>query len=785
MADELYTTNHKAVESTKLSNDINATVSELQDGFQEQPIEALHWNENYVVIPLVISVDLPSRGPVGNIDIRKKEPIFLMLSKHFYPHIAPTAWSNRKDFPAAQLPHLNPRPKGSPPNFCLHRGNINNWFAEHTIIDFIQRVRSWLRDAARNRLIRQEDGFEFTRISDSFGYSIYELKTITDIVYSSWRHDNGMQGSLILWYSLLQNPDKDPLIGKDTYAIRLECQFSPEQIAKPLEISNKINKFHSKENKLERMLFGVLAWPKKKQICRNYFTEIPDKLGDFIQWAEDFGIPLENALKTYLSKGLQLLNGVPVTIIIPRPQRIIGTRSSLEPLNFIILTSGEHMPQNGRWNLNTKVISMGHRVPLTRRRASDISSQSEYEDFGRLLFLGCGAVGSKFILHLAKSGQINMTLVDYDELSPHNLVRHGLLSESTGRNKADAIKDAIQGIFYTDKSVKIDTIKDSALNLFVRQNEMNKKLLEKHTWLIDTTASSMMLNVLAQANLPKSLGYFRCEIAYNGRLGFLLAEGINRNPRIDDLQILLFDSANENYVVSQWLQEHKEEREQVLGSGYEEISVGISCSSETMRLSDELVSLHATSFASGFRRCVTEGNQNRTGRIQISQYREQSNITSIVQHIDVSAITIISARNDPTWQVRLKHGLLEKMRELLYLAMPDETGGLLIGLVNFKRKIIYVTRILPAPPDSKGSPYAFERGIQDIPNTIFDIQKRSGSMLGYVGEWHTHPTGGPELSLVDRIAIDKIKKKLDYIPLPTHIIIITPRGIYSHIFSPK
>ena len=430
-------------------------------------------------------------------------------------------------------------------------------------------------------------------------------------------------------------------------------------------------------------------------------------------------------------------------------------------------------------------MSMGHRIPLTRRRARDISSQSESMDFGRLLFLGCGAVGSKLALHLAKSGQTDMTLVDYDELSPHNLVRHGLLHESTGRNKAEAIKEAIQDIFYADKSVKVAIYKGSALNLFIDQSQDVQNHLKAHAWLIDATASSMMLNTLVQSTFPETLSCCRCEIADHGQLGFLSIEGANRNPRLDDLQVLLFDMALKRPMLSQWLQENREQREQQIGSALEEIHIGMSCSSETMRLADELVSLHAASFATGFRSCVKKGMPDSIGRIQVSEYCEEGQLTSIVQHYDVPAMSVISARNDSSWQVRLKHGLAEKMQNMLRQAKPNETGGLLIGMVNFKRKIIYVTRIFTAPSDSVSSPYAFVRGIQDIPETVFRIQNLTGGILGYVGEWHTHPAGGPELSSTDREAVDKIKKNLDSVPLPTHVMIVTSRGLYPHIFSPR
>lgn len=146
-------------------------------------------------------------------------------------------------------------------------------------------------------------------------------------------------------------------------------------------------------------------------------------------------------------------------------------------------------------------------------------------------------------------------------------------------------------------------------------------------------------------------------------------------------------------------------------------------------------------------------------------------------------MTVARARNDPGWQVRFAGGLVDRMRDALRQARPSETGGLIIGMVHAKRRIVYVTRLLDAPHDSEGTPMAFVRGVDDLPEAVADIERRSGGLLGYVGEWHTHPTGGPDLSITDLMAAARLKRVLDRVPLPTHIVVVTPRGVYPHVFE--
>jgi hypothetical protein len=90
---------------------------------------------------------------------------------------------------------------------------------------------------------------------------------------------------------------------------------------------------------------------------------------------------------------------------------------------------------------------------------------------------------------------------------------------------------------------------------------------------------------------------------------------------------------------------------------------------------------------------------------------------------------------------------------------------------------------LGPPKDSRGSAYAFYRGVQDLPESIKAIEQRTGGLLGYIGEWHTHPMGGAELSEADIEAVENLREMLDRVPLPTLVTIVTPDGIHPHFFE--
>ena len=129
--DELHSSPRPAVDEDQLPPAIRAAVAQLRDKFPGEAIPLLHWNASYVAAPLSVGVELPGRGPVDGADIRKREPILLIFNRESFPYVAPLVYSDRKDFPKNKFPHINMTARGRPAWFCLHRGSIDTWFAEH------------------------------------------------------------------------------------------------------------------------------------------------------------------------------------------------------------------------------------------------------------------------------------------------------------------------------------------------------------------------------------------------------------------------------------------------------------------------------------------------------------------------------------------------------------------------------------------------------------------------------------------------------------------------------
>jgi proteasome lid subunit RPN8/RPN11 len=777
--DDLHSSIQPNEDEDKLSPAIRSAVTELRDKFADQNIPVLFWNNDYVATPLAVDVELPGRGPVNGVDIRKREPILLLFDRKSFPYLAPRVHSNRRDFSKSAFPHLNVTGPKIPAWFCLHRGSLDAWFAEHTVVDLVERARGWLRDAARNRLVPEGDGFEPTRAADKLGIFYYAPGDNLDRVLKHWASIGGTAGHVVVSFDLLDDESMAE-VGASGYAARQVSFVSPDAYENQKSLALAINVLQKKpefKGLFQRRLFGVLVWAAESEVSRKHFGELPQTLGELEALAEELGLPLTQALADYLSHDLQILAGVPVILAVRRPEQVLGTESDVELLNFLVLAGGDHWPKEGAWDLAATVDLSDHRTPLTPAFARQISALPVDGAAEPTVVFGAGALGSKVATHLVRGGSVAIKIVDNAKISPHNLVRHALGGRAIGLSKAEALRDELIKLYPGQSEMAIDAKNASVLDCLRTDG-----FFAGYTNLVDMTASNIVFNALRDADLPDTLRVHRAEIAHRGRLGILSIEGRDRNPRLDDLQTLIFDSAIDDDAVAAWLEEVKSTRDDRVGSGgLEDIQIGVSCSSATMRLADEVVSFHAAAATRRLRPYLAKDGPSRSeGAVYRSFLDDAGDSLASTQ---IFAPTVVLGA-EAGWKIRIAAAAAEKMSELMQRHSPSETGGILVGRIAAPRKTIYVTRLVPAPPDSRGTPYVFTRGTEQLPEALDQVRRRTGGLLTYVGEWHSHPMGGADLSDTDKHAVISLRSILDRVGLPTLVTIVTPDEIRPHLFEP-
>jgi hypothetical protein len=559
------------------------------------------FNESHVAMCCELMVDLPARGPVGALDIREREPVALLFHRRDYPNKAPEARSDRRDFPVANLPHLNPTTVGQPACLCLHRGRLDDWFAEHSLDDYLERVRTWFRDAARGRLMRDGDFFEHTRLVRPDGYMVFRASALDELARRRWDTDEGASGSAYAAVRVSADPVAN-LGWTGSFAVQVEWLASGSPSEELLSLVSRWNGLAAKMPELHKMGVGIVCW-SPRVANSSYFGTVPQTFGELVAFGSLLGLNLRALVEQYRAAGAHKLAGIPISLGVLRPRPLIGRPSELEWLNFVVVASDDASDEAGAPKDEAVVLALSHREPLTPSFARELSTETPSPTVARAI-LGCGALGSKVALHVARSGEVPSVLADEATLTPHHLVRHGLTARHVGSNKASALADEMKELFeHGGESVAVEALGGTANDLL-----HSPERLRAVSELIDATASQAVLNALVDVGtVPSTLSIRRCEIADLGRLGILSVEGAGRNPRLDDLQVHLLDHARRDLAVSAWLARHRVETEQDRGPALEEIGLGIGCSSTTMRLRDDLVALHAANFASALRSPWREG----------------------------------------------------------------------------------------------------------------------------------------------------------------------------------
>ena len=722
-------------------------------------LTTLSWDDYWIAVPMTLSVDIPPLGTYHGIDIRSSEPVLLVFSLSQYPDTAPLVFTDRLDFPKDLLSHLYVASASKPPAFCYVRGSRDEWYANKRIQDLPIRICNWLRDAAAGELTQDGHQFEPLRLEGYRGVIIYDYDQIAKIV----EEDNTLFPDKYFALGLFETTPEA--------SFRLVRVMTLENVK---EIADEFRKDKAKSDtdpNRKCYRFGYFLWSREPDVFDQYDIQFPETWGEFkdfcIQYKIDY-TKFEEFYATYDDSGYV---SFPVIISIKRPQQVIGFSSAIEFLNFRFSIDINDVV-DGKFLDAVKVKLAAHNQPLTSFKARVIAGVSDVHNFSATVF-GCGALGSKIIMHLARSGMTNLTLIDPDELSPHNMVRHALLSEYEGQNKASALATVITKLFPTEelqvKHLPYPNIPFIAGSAF----------FEGVDWIFDFTASNSFFAKLVLTDALNNTRVISAHITDFGNIGVFFREGKDRNPRIDDLKVELYSRYDTEPAIRTWL---KREQDAVTDTNLT-VAVGVGCNSETTILSDDKVSLHAATFGLAVKK-ETYLKAEETGGILLSRIEDTGGFAVETKQLEVRPLDVLRAINDPSWSVRFKYGVISRIQKEMRRAGRKETGGVFTGVANHKTKTIHVTGLIAAPPDSRANAVCFFRGHQGLPKQVGAVTEGSGGQLGYIGEWHSHPKGPNGLSTIDLASVQKFKREFDALltPLPVFLTVVTPNAILPYVF---
>lgn len=742
---------------------LQETLAQLRILNRDIPLNILKWDEFHIAVTVKVPVELPPLGNAGGMDIRSEEPVVLVFNLKRYPAVAPRAYPDRLDFPKASLSHLYVARPGKPPAFCLVRGGtsgFNEWYANKRVADILIRTSNWLRDSASGQLSTNGDEFEPLRLEGYRGTFFYDYSVFEKLITDDVPFCPGGDFARVRMEQFDQN---DNQIG-----LRYDQVMTPDNFEELItEMQREDTK--GKNDPTRRNFFqGFLVWSKSEKAFDHYQVDLPRNWQEFKEFCNQFDINTDSLEQEISNNNRSLYLGIAVTVGIKRPHNIIGFSGDIEFLNFVLVLP-EGFSNSNPIPGDATVFFASHSQPLTAQKAKDISGF--YGNMpGLSLVAGCGALGSRVVLHLQKSGTGSFFLYDPDRLAPHNFVRHPLSAKYLNRNKASALAEEGRRIIPELASFGINVeATEEAFKLF-------GSLIPE--WILDFTASTSFGHVLTKGAVNPSTKVARALISDFGNLGLMYIEGKGRNPRIDDLEVSVYDAAMNSTNLASWLK-----REAGLPEKTSSVYTGIGCASETTVLADDILALHASIF-SGVLKGSSNHEQPAIGRVYLNEITYEPFFQNNVSQLEFKPFDVFQAINKADWEIRFANGIIEALQDETNDKSPNETGGVFIGRVNYKTQTVHVTGIIKAPVDSRANPACFFRGAEGLPDAIDNVTNLTGGQLGYIGEWHSHPNGPEFLSATDRQTVERFRAEFENLnpPLPVFLLIVTSKNILPYIF---
>jgi len=672
-----------------------------------------------------IPVTIPQRPAAV---IRKHERICVIFGMD--PHRPPVVLALRRDFP--NLSHSTLVSRDDPVSLCLDAREFEEARLSSTPELFLCRIASWLRRAAHGELQAQDEHLE-----------PFLLQTEAVIV----------------------DPDLfDPS--------RLDVVLQLVSISnEPYPLYRLVEAVQSRGSQKERPLLRVYL--RAPLWCSQAITRCPTTLAELCEILRRIGINMIDVLRCFVKEIRDLqdhakLMSCRCMLIVALP-KTRSPQAKPESFDFWLVFIETDMSElgchlgilekHGRdlGSIIGEVEASGlENIPVRvtvpflefNRPMARLMADVKTENNPHIAAIGAGALGSQVALNLARQGIGKWTIVDKDRLLPHNLARHGLLFGSVGMNKAHAVAQEIQRLLHDPEAAKGCAVDVHRLG----DRDEPMEIIRQADLIYDFSISSAVARRLAriQTSAPRTSAFL---IGDQGCSLVILSEGTTRSVRIDDLEFQLAAESLGSADLSNLFRSS--------GAG---IRYGGGCSDITAILAQDHLAIHA-----GIAARFLRDNQTAS-EPSINVWSRADDLTFSRTTVRASPITV---HDIGKWTVRLTDLALDAMRYLRLQHLPNETGGILLGMVDFAWNTIYVCSILPSPPDSDECPWAYIRGTKGLPQRLQAIEEQTSGLITYVGEWHSHPEGcGASPSPRDREAHKWLKSRMAETGHPGLILIV-------------
>jgi hypothetical protein len=673
--------------------------------------------------------------------IRRIEPIAVVFGSG---DARPAILAVRDDFP--DTPHQNWSPIGNPCSLCIDDRPWSETKLTATPVDLLRRIQLWLSKAARGEL-----------------------------------HDPAQPPDPLFFVSTLGLVLPPSAVAPNSEPVELVGYIRPDNeqfvIARPIS-----------EAPVGHIGFVILNFELPPQAMTR-LRRAPTTLGQLGAELEPAGIHLMDALKERLQDWAAVTGdkvrrlASRMAIVVSFPTTGAGRTANDVRAFMTFQTAGEIGVAMGILDNNTsgvgakagyvrrivvgpstapdlQIVPAQVHFALDRNLASLISGHAT-PDRRHTVLVGAGSLGSQLALNLCREGRFNWSVVDGDVVLPHNLARHGLLNEALAAPKATAL--AAQLSHFLAEPVKAFPCDVMHASPYL-EKDLTAALAEAEL-IIDASASvaaSRYLSDLPNAKARRVCTFFNP----SGTSVVLLVEDQERSITLRDLEAQYHRLIQTEPTLSNHLQ-----------ADSQGIRYSGSCRTLTNRIPASRAALLSALAARGIRDSLTI-----TGaEIRIWNCNEDGSVT--VLRREGWAVHRIKFGD---WSVHYDEELLDRLAALRTSRLPNETGGILLGIADMMRREIHVVNALPQPEDSKGSVTDFERGVVGLADALNQAVEASMFQLRYVGEWHSHPDlSSTWPSTTDIAQLFWLQSELEAEGLPALMAIAGQSGQFTWVITPQ
>lgn len=693
-------------------------------------------NEETEIIIFDIEIEV---SQVRKNDIKNKERIAITFDKS--DSDLPIVEALRMDFP--EVPHLNPTLDEEPKSICLFQKTYDEIKNILNPAKILNQIRYWLEATARGDLHGFDQPLEAIML-----YSKYNL----------YLPNNFFTGRELPVFKVKQF--KEQLLLLPLKKKEYQSCKSSKFFYYPLVLSAQPQE-HGKILKIPHDLQTL------NEICSTWGIDLLDEISTGI----------ENIVKLPQSYDKELFceSKLLIIILIPKKRTAEAVTESYEYRSFIVdrtindlgsilgiaetFNNSKALIIGGKKKLNgldkVPIIHLNTSFMLSRQAAATYNDECFNENIN-ISVIGVGALGSKILMNLVRSGFGKYNLFDCDYFLPHNAARHVLNGINIGESKTEAMSSLAN--FIIDEE---NICRSYPYNILTEKKE-TEPIIVGSDIILDVSTSIAVERYLG-IDIESNARRFSVFLNPSGKALVILAEDNQRKSRIDWLEMQYY-----RLIINE--PELKEHISDFPG----DVRYSNSCRDISNCIPNDYVSVHAATAS----RVIKSIYKEETARLIISQL-SKDNFNLITKEYKIH--DLINLKIDE-WNVCLDECFINLMKEKREEKLPNETGGIILGAFDFERKIVYMVDIF-CPNDSIEYPTSFTRGYKNLSEKLEEISINTAGNIEYVGEWHSHPNNcSTAMSDLDNKLLTYLHEKRLYEGYPGVVVIINDKieelGIY-------